>query len=964
MTTIARLIYRFALLIIGAWILVAILANSAAPQIEQLINAGDQPYLPSSAPAALAAQRSAAAFSQFPSDNVAALVLERDGPLDARDRSFYDHLVVALRGDSRHVHEVVDWWGIPALAHTVQSEDRQVVTATIRLAGMAGTSYAGESIAAARSIVARSHPPEGLHVFVTGPGATITDEFAAIDKQTQLITATTIVALFLLLLVVYRSLITAMVPLLSVVVALAVAKPIVSVLIERELIGVSLFSLGLSIAVVVGAGTGFALFLIGRYHERRRQDFAAKDALLDAYRGVAPAIAGSTLIVVTALGAMGWLSLATISMFATTGLLCSIGVFTVGLAALTLTPALVALAGRADLLKPPRRQHTLWRFRRLGTAVVRWPAPFLVVSGVLVLILLIALPGVPIGWDEAAATPAGAESNRGYQAVDDHFPPNQLLPDVVTLETDHDLRNPTGLTAIERFTAAIMGISGVRMVQSASHPAGMVSKQAALTASAGNIGDRLDEFSDELTARQETFTNLDAAVGSMLTALDLLRTSMQQGPYGIGQASLAVRLMQAAIVKIRDRASDLVDIFDPLRSFTGEIPDCPTNPVCAAAQDVVDWGTTVVDDSRNVANGAEQLGVGIAEAAAAPPGTPAGLPDALDGINARLAQIRGSATDLQAKLNDVGAASIRDLPNYLHELAAISDGGPGVDLYAARRILTDPSMRAVLNDFISSDGHATRLLVYGDGREWGFEGANRARAIAAAIAEEAKDGTLKPSAVSLTGVGPATADLQDLVGDDLTELVFITFAVVFAISALLLRSPLAGLVLVGSVAASYMCALGSSTLLWQRILGYDLHWSVLPIAFVLVVVGGSACNLVFALRIREELPAGARTGIIRAFAATGAVVTTAGIVLGIAMSALAASSVLSVAQIGVTVGLGLLLDALLVRSLVLPALLVVLDRWCWWPLRPVNNRQGIEDPNRTWSVDPAETTQAGALQGR
>lgn len=89
--------------------------------------------------------------------------------------------------------------------------------------------------------------PDGLHVFVTGPGATIVDEFAAIDRQTQLITATTIVVLLILLLIVYRSAITATVPLLSVVVSLAVAKPIVSVLVDRDFIGISLFSSDLAL---------------------------------------------------------------------------------------------------------------------------------------------------------------------------------------------------------------------------------------------------------------------------------------------------------------------------------------------------------------------------------------------------------------------------------------------------------------------------------------------------------------------------------------------------------------------------------------------------------------------------------------------------------------------------------------------------------------------------------------------
>ncbi|WP_285183312.1 MMPL family transporter, partial [Mycobacterium tuberculosis] len=76
------------------------------------------------------------------------------------------------------------------------------------------------------------------------------------------------------------------------------------------------------------------------------------------------------------------------------------------------------------------------------------------------------------------------------------------------------------------------------------------------------------------------------------------------------------------------------------------------------------------------------------------------------------------------------------------------------------------------------------------------------------------EGTLRPTAVELTGVGPATRDLQDLVGSDLTLLAVITLAVIFAIAALLLRSPLAGLVVVGTIATSYICALGASVVIW------------------------------------------------------------------------------------------------------------------------------------------------------
>lgn len=931
---IARFVQRFALVVIGAWALAVVIGNSVAPQLEQLITLEDQPYSPYGTATWEAVQWSATAFDEEPGDNIGYVVLEKDGPLDQHDRLYYDQLLAALRSDSRHVFEVQDRWGVPATAAAAMSDDHRAVFAAMRLSGLIGTSQARESISAVRSIVAQMGPPDGVQVFVTGPGVTIVDEFTAIDKHTQLITIATFAALLILLLILYRSLITAMVPLISVVMSLAIAKPIISVLVDHEVIGVSLFSLELSTAVVVGTGTGFAIFLIGRYHERRREGIDPHAALADAYRGVAPAIVASTFIVVAPLGAVGWLDLARISMFGTTGILCSIGVLSVGLASLTLTPALIALASRFDLVKPPRRRTTLRRFRRIGTAVARWPAPYLLGSGVLVLVLAIALPGVPIGWNEAAATPRWADSNLGYQAANRHFPPNELLPAVVTIETDHDLRNPTGLTAIEKITAALMAVPGVRMVQSASHPSGLISKQASLTASGGNLGDKLYDFGDLLSARQDALANLETAANELLQSLDLLQSAMSQSAYGIGQVGLAIHLTQDAIVKLRGRSADVIEIFDPLRSFVGAIPDCDGTPVCAAAQGVVGWADGVSENAKNLADGTEQLAKAIADAAAASGG--GSLGQIYVSLGPQIVKVRASAAQLKLVLNNPATpVPIPELPAYLHQLAAVSSGAPGVDLYASRTILTDPNMRPVLEDFISPTGRATRLLVYGDGDEWGSQGAERARAVVKAVGESTKEGTLKPVAVQLTGVGPTTRDIQDLVGDDLLLLVAITLAVIFGIAAFLLRSPLAGVVILGTIAASYVCALGASVMFWQRLLGYELHWLVPPIAFVLLIALGSAGNLLLARRIREESPAGPRVSIIRTFASTGAVVTISGIVIGITMFGLSTSSALSVAQIGVTVGLGLLLDALVVRCFVLPAMLVVMHRWIWWPRQPV-----------------------------
>ncbi|MDP7702047.1 RND family transporter [Mycobacterium sp. TY815] len=936
---IARLIYRFALLIVGVWAFAAVAGNSLAPPLERVVADLDQPFLPVGTATSLAVQRSAAAFSQAPTDNVGYLVLERDGRLTDQDRAYYDQVVAALRADTQHVYEVTDWWRMPAAADTAVSRDGDVVTATLRLDGMTGSTEAIDSITAARTIVSGVRPPDGLHVYITGAGATIMDEFAAIDRQTQVITAVTLGVLLIFLVIMYRSLITAMVPLVSVMSGLTVAKPVISDLASRQVISVSLFSLSIAVAVAVGAGAGFAIFLIGRYHEQRRNGADPADALADAYRSVAPAIVGSTLIVVAPLAAVGWLSLARISMFATTGILCAIGVLTVGIASLTLTPALIALASRAGLMKPPRLERMRRRWRRIGTHVARWPAPILVAGSVFVLIMLLALPGVPIGWDETASTSPDTEANRGYRAVNQHFDANHVQPDVVTIESDEDLRNPAALTAIGRVTGAIMGITGVRMVQSASHPGGMVSKQASLSATGGNVGDRLDQFADLLAAKNSVFTDLDAAVRELGSGLDLVQSSTTAGAYAIGGVSLAVRLTQQATDKIRARAADVGEIFDPLRSFVGSISDCRTTPVCSSAQEAVQWATAVVAGANKLVEATDELAKATVDAASAP-GVP--LPAVVANVSSEMAQVRGMAAQLREQLGEPRPVPTQELPDYLRRLAAASQGSPGANLYASRRILTDPGMRPTLDQFFSPNGHATRLFVYGQGLEWGDEGAARARAIEAAVTDTIKGDTLKVTAVELTGVGPATRDLQDIVGGDLALMVVITLGVILFIAALLLRSPIAGFVVLATILVSYVCALGASVLLYHRLLHHDLHWSVPPIAFVSMVGIASGGNLLFALRIREGLSAGLRTSIIRASAATGMVVTAGGVVVGLTMLALGISSVLSVAQIGVTVGLGLVLNALVVRAFVLPATMVVLDRWLWWPRRSAADDEELE----------------------
>jgi putative drug exporter of the RND superfamily len=108
---------------------------------------------------------------------------------------------------------------------------------------------------------------------------------------------------------------------------------------------------------------------------------------------------------------------------------------------------------------------------------------------------------------------------------------------------------------------------------------------------------------------------------------------------------------------------------------------------------------------------------------------------------------------------------------------------------------------------------------------------------------------------------------------------------------------------------------------------------VLAMSVILLLAVGSDYNLLLVSRFKEEIGAGLKTGIIRAMAGTGGVVTAAGLVFAFTMSSFVFSDLRIIGQVGTTIGLGLLFDTLIVRSFMTPSIAALLGRWFWWPQR-------------------------------
>jgi RND superfamily putative drug exporter len=170
--------------------------------------------------------------------------------------------------------------------------------------------------------------------------------------------------------------------------------------------------------------------------------------------------------------------------------------------------------------------------------------------------------------------------------------------------------------------------------------------------------------------------------------------------------------------------------------------------------------------------------------------------------------------------------------------------------------------------------------------------------------------------------------------DDLV-LIPLVLAVIFVVIALLLRALLVPLVLVATTALSFAASFGLSALLWHYGLGYSGVEAQLPLfIFIFLIALGVDYNIFLSARIREEAREhGLVAGTVRGLAVTGGVITAAGIVLAATFADLARLPNVPVAEVGTAIAIGVLLDTLLVRTVLVPASLLTIGNRVWWPAR-------------------------------
>ncbi len=617
---------------------------------------------------------------------------------------------------------------------------------------------------------------------------------------------------------------------------------------------------------------------------------------------------------------------------------------------------------------------------------------------------------VHYNYDDRKTLPPDAPSNRGYTAMDAHFPVAGTLQQFILIHSPSaDLRSPKSLADLEQMAQRVSQLPGISLVRGITRPTGEMLEQARTTYQAGQVGDKLLDASTQISAGDTDLSRLSGGAheladvlggvkGQVVNAMGSVRglvTALgdMEKQYGgdktlkdIDVTATLVANMQSLGAELDKNMASIRGVYSwaaPIVTALNASPMCNFDPECIKSRDDLNRVVTAYQDGSlgKLSDLGRQLKV-----------TQDGqtLDQTLRAVGKSLDQAVDSARKLgiadaasiQQKLNSVqqGASQLADASQQLAEGVQLlvdktREMGGGLDqasafLLAMKRDAAEPSDVGVLHPGRDPDpgrvqeGRSAFHLRRRSHRP--VRGTDRPRSV-----RHGRDGpgqadhqhrqsarpntTLADATISMVGFSAVQNDIRNYYNSDVELIIVITLIVVFLILVALLRAIVAPIYLVASVILSYVSAVGIGVLFFQFILGQQLSWNVPGMAFLVLVAVGADYNLLLISRIRDESQRGIRSGVIKTVGATGGVITSAGLIFSASMFGLTFSSISNIVQVGFIIGVGLLLDTFVVRTITVPAMAVLVGKANWWPSKAPAANKAEKEPAPAAASDDDET---------
>lgn len=1044
-----RFLSKFKYIVLALWIVIGVVVHLFLPSLNSVVAHKDTQFLPSNEPVVVAQNLLKRVNPGHTPTSTAVVAIHRAGGLTSADVSYFRSQLKKIQNRERTlgVQSVQDAFNSDAsVASKFISHDHTTDIAIIGFPTSSVDVHTTKALTSLKSMLA--NPPSGASVLFTGDAPIQADNITISMQGASKTAGVTVALVLLILLVVFRSVVTPLLTLLSIGLSYLITGNLVAVFGNWGM-PVSTFTNTFLIAIIFGAGTDYSIMILNRFREECAHGHSDIDALAAAFRGILKTVVFSSLTVFVSFAVL---------YFAHFGLFKSavgvaVGVAVTLFACLTFLPALMLALGRFVFW--PRKRATAQSHRPsaiwAATGRVSLRHPWWTILGVAVVLLPIGLLFTNLRTFDPTSDIPTAPSVKAFHTVSNAFGAGEILPMDIVIQSPDNLRSSKGLTTIEEVSKAVAKLPTVKEVDSATRPTGKVisafqlANQNQLAANGLNgvrqglntLAGKLEQSNSKTSQSPSTTAQLSSGakqvaqgtqalekgIGQTATDTNALAGGSSQVANGANQVAKGQQALQSGASQLAQGTSGLAtgtakaasgatalakgasasssaaaqvasatsQLANAIAAWAKTHPTDAANPtwqqilslaqnsargaaqasgaatqvatgsqhLATSLQSVqqgasqVNTGATslakgmqrltpattaLASGSQRLSSGTQALAHGLTQLQSAASSLSQGATQVSGGVNALtsgLAQLGHGQTQLQSALTKLSGGTKQVEQALKKSNQATFEGDPGFYVPSSA-ISSNKSLLKAMNAYISPNGHIADIRVMLVPDPYSMTAIQDLPRIEAMASSAFQASPIHSGTIRFTGTTPTQAELNSVSSSDFTRTMFLILGAIFILLVILLRSIIAPLYMIASLAGTYYVTMGILQNIAVHILGKSgVSWTVPFFVLLLLVALGVDYSIFLLSRFDEELRRhpewNIRTAMFHSMRNMGNVIFSAAAIMAGTFGSMAVSGVNSLVEIGISVVVGLALYSFVLLALFVPACTAIVNRAHFWP---------------------------------
>ncbi|MEC5227780.1 MMPL family transporter [Bacillus inaquosorum] len=733
--------------------------------------------------------------------------------------------------------------------------------------------------------------PDDLTAYITG-ASLINQDFAHSSeeglKKTEVITVCLIIGL---LLIVFRSVVTPLIPIVIVGFSYLISQSILGILVYNVDFPISTFTQTFLVAILFGIGTDYCILLLTRFREELANGHDKKEAALIAYRTGGKTLFISGFAVLIGFSALGFAKFAIFQ--SAVGVAVGVGILMIIL--YTLLPLFMVTLGE-KLFWPSKKvlshsDNKLWAF--LGRHSVVRPFLFIVITVIITLPFILTYDD-QISFDSTAEISSDYKSIKALKAIKDGFGEGKAFPINVVVKGDKDLTTADTIPYLGNISKAIEKVDHVDSVMTITQPTGEKIKDLYIDKQLGSVSDGLDKTVKGIADVQRGLTDIENGLNQMAGQTGSASNSSSGGSLGDAADGLGKINQQLQLVgKQISQTGNTAQTVQQLTAISGQLG---------------------------------QIQIGLEQANQQLSGQQAQAGTLVESLK-KLAEGVKSANDGLTKITD-GITASSDMLEDMSKSSAVRDTG----IFIPDQVMKDKDFKKSIDQYSFADGKGVQLSVVLDSNPYSEQAITTINQIKKAVANEVDGTPLEDAQIVYGGVTSMNADLKELSTTDFSRTMVIMIIGLFIVLTILFRSMIMPIYMIASLLLTYYTSISITELIFVNGLGNaGVSWAVPFFSFVILIALGVDYSIFLLDRFKEEVHMGIEQGVIRSMSKMGSVIITAAIILAGTFAAMMPSGVNTLMQVASVIIIGLLLYGLVILPLFIPAIIATFGEGNWWP---------------------------------